>query len=349
MTEGSPIQTQPGEPAAALADATGARAFLATVRPQIYGSGAPDKVLDPLVEPLWVGIRALAAVDAAGAIIVDDEGEPVANIETDRRGARRRRPGDRRGRRWLPDQADDPDRGRRLPVVGRVAEHGLVHRAAPQSGRRHPGPARGGARGEDLQGRGRGRLRRHGPALARRHVAPRRPAPRAAPAARERARRIGRGPARGLRPSADRLVGRLVEGAGLHRPDLQGGQQPLPARRGRTPIGPSAGCRVADGGTVEPCPKPHSRRPSATRSSGSAGPTSWSASPASRTPRRSATSCARPRPGWSSTSRISTRSWSTRTPGRPTAPGASSSRPSRPTTSSRSSWSGRPTGSSGSA
>ena len=86
----------PGEPAAAPDDTTGARAFLATVRPQIYGSGAPDKVLDPLVEPLWVGLRALAAVDAAGAIIVDDDGEPVANIETIVDAARRGRPGDRR-------------------------------------------------------------------------------------------------------------------------------------------------------------------------------------------------------------------------------------------------------------
>src|SRR6476620_3906856 len=82
MHEGSPTQTPPGEPAAAPADTTGARAFLATVRPQIYGSGAPDQVLDPLVEPLWVGIRALAAADATGATIVDDDGEAVANIET---------------------------------------------------------------------------------------------------------------------------------------------------------------------------------------------------------------------------------------------------------------------------
>src|SRR6476646_7716425 len=71
MTEGSPIETMPG-----------ARAFLATVRPQIYATGAPDRVLDPLIEPLWVGIRALGAADAAGAIIVDDEGEAVVNIET---------------------------------------------------------------------------------------------------------------------------------------------------------------------------------------------------------------------------------------------------------------------------
>jgi hypothetical protein len=82
MTEGSPIETTHGEQAAAPDKTTGARAFLATVRPQIYGNGAPDRVLDPLVEPLWVGIRTLAAVDPAGAIIVDDEGDGVAKIET---------------------------------------------------------------------------------------------------------------------------------------------------------------------------------------------------------------------------------------------------------------------------
>ena len=53
---------------------------------------------------------------------------------------------------------------------------------------------------------------------------------------------------------------------------------------------------------MTPCPKPRSRRPSATRSSGSAGPTSWSGSRASRTPRRSAMSCAPRRPASSSTS-----------------------------------------------
>src|SRR5258705_7903315 len=83
MNEGSPAQTVSSQPASTASDAAGgARAFLATVRPQVYGTGAPDKVLAPLVEPLWVGIRILAAVDATGAIIVDDEGDEVARIET---------------------------------------------------------------------------------------------------------------------------------------------------------------------------------------------------------------------------------------------------------------------------
>ena len=153
-------------------------------------------------------------------------------------------------------------------------------------------------------------------------LAPRHPAARAAAHPRERARRIRARPGRCVHPPADHVVGRFLEGAGLQRPDLQGRQQPLPPGRGATRTGRSAGCRAADapdGGTVGLCPRPRSHRPSAMRSSGSAGPTSWSASRASRTPRRSATSSARRRPASSSTSRTCARWWSTRTPGRPTA------------------------------
>jgi hypothetical protein len=82
MTEGSPTQTASSGPVPSRADeTTGARAFLATVRPQVYGKGAPDKVLDPLIEPLWVGIRVLAAVDAAGAAVADENGDPVIGID----------------------------------------------------------------------------------------------------------------------------------------------------------------------------------------------------------------------------------------------------------------------------
>ena len=82
MTEGSRAQTAFSQPASATPDeASGARSFLATVRPQVYGTGAPDKVLDPLIEPLWVGIRALAAVDADGVLVADDNGDPVIGID----------------------------------------------------------------------------------------------------------------------------------------------------------------------------------------------------------------------------------------------------------------------------
>ena len=59
---------------------TDARAILTSLRPQAFGSGRPDRVPDPIVEPLWAGIRALAAVDsgeAGGVDLVDESGEPI--------------------------------------------------------------------------------------------------------------------------------------------------------------------------------------------------------------------------------------------------------------------------------
>lgn len=51
--------------------------LLATLRPQVFATGSPWKVSDPIVEPLWTGVRALAAVDRAGASLIDAEGDPV--------------------------------------------------------------------------------------------------------------------------------------------------------------------------------------------------------------------------------------------------------------------------------
>jgi hypothetical protein len=56
------------------------RAALGTLRPQIYGEGAPHRIRDPLVEPLWTGIRALAAIDDAGVVLVDADGEPIEGM-----------------------------------------------------------------------------------------------------------------------------------------------------------------------------------------------------------------------------------------------------------------------------
>lgn len=58
------------------------REVLATLRPQAFGNGAPDKVRDPLIEPLWTGVRTLAAVDAGGAALIDAEGDPVEGMDT---------------------------------------------------------------------------------------------------------------------------------------------------------------------------------------------------------------------------------------------------------------------------
>ena len=61
-------------------EATDPREVLATLRPQAYGNSNPQKIRDPLVEPLWAGVRTLAAVDAGGAVLVDADGDPVPGM-----------------------------------------------------------------------------------------------------------------------------------------------------------------------------------------------------------------------------------------------------------------------------
>ena len=61
---------------------TTARTFIGTLRPQAFGDGRPDRVIDPIVEPRWAGIRALAAIDAdehdpRGVALADESGEPI--------------------------------------------------------------------------------------------------------------------------------------------------------------------------------------------------------------------------------------------------------------------------------
>lgn len=59
--------------------------MLASLRPQAFADGRPDRVTDPIVEPQWAGIRTLAAIDAgnsanlsAGGVALSDEGgDPV--------------------------------------------------------------------------------------------------------------------------------------------------------------------------------------------------------------------------------------------------------------------------------
>ena len=54
-----------------------ARAALAQLRPQQFGEGNPARVSDPLVEPLWAGVRVLAAVDLDEAAMIDQVGHPI--------------------------------------------------------------------------------------------------------------------------------------------------------------------------------------------------------------------------------------------------------------------------------
>ena len=62
-------------------EATHPNDLLATLRPQIYGKGSPNNILDPIVEPLWVGVRALAGVDGDEALLVDEAGVTVVGFD----------------------------------------------------------------------------------------------------------------------------------------------------------------------------------------------------------------------------------------------------------------------------
>jgi hypothetical protein len=59
----------------------GPRALLKSLRPQVYGKEAPTKIIDPIIEPLWVGVRSLAGVDPDGAAIVDEDGDIVEGFD----------------------------------------------------------------------------------------------------------------------------------------------------------------------------------------------------------------------------------------------------------------------------
>jgi ATP-dependent DNA ligase len=50
---------------------------LATLRPQPYGSTHPSRIGDPIVEPLWTGLRVLVAIEGRDVRLQDDEGEHV--------------------------------------------------------------------------------------------------------------------------------------------------------------------------------------------------------------------------------------------------------------------------------
>lgn len=53
------------------------------LRPQSFGSSHPNRVRDPIVEPMWTGVRVLAALDRSGdigdaaTVLTDEGGHPV--------------------------------------------------------------------------------------------------------------------------------------------------------------------------------------------------------------------------------------------------------------------------------
>jgi ATP-dependent DNA ligase len=67
--------TSPPEPAHA-------RRALADLRPQDFGNGPLSKVLDPIIEPLWTGVRALAAIGWGDVELVDVDGDPMGGFDS---------------------------------------------------------------------------------------------------------------------------------------------------------------------------------------------------------------------------------------------------------------------------
>jgi len=62
---------------------------LAAWRPQRFGTGNPKKIVDPLIEPFWPGIRVLVRIGLGGEVrgplgapieIVDEDGVPLAGV-----------------------------------------------------------------------------------------------------------------------------------------------------------------------------------------------------------------------------------------------------------------------------
>ncbi len=53
---------------------------LAGLRPQPFGSAHPSTIRDPIVEPMWTGVRALVALDGSEVRLQDGEGVPVDDV-----------------------------------------------------------------------------------------------------------------------------------------------------------------------------------------------------------------------------------------------------------------------------
>ena len=212
------------------AGATRPREMLASLRPQVYATGSPHKVVDPIVEPLWVGVRTLAAVDDQGALMIDADGEPIPDVE------------------HIVEGLTAGARADALVLDGFVTKQGGAAGSVYLWSDDLPSMSTLFGLRRDRAG---DTVKLKEGALDAVTFEPEDevrlivtdllwlddtsllddPAPRAAPAARERPGRIGLRPPRSLRPSAHPYLGRLLEGAGIRRADVQGGQQPLPAGR----------------------------------------------------------------------------------------------------------------------
>ncbi|MEO8571368.1 MAG: hypothetical protein ABI553_06665 [Chloroflexota bacterium] len=57
------------------------RELVRSIRPQVYGTGSPFKISDPLIEPLWTGMRVLAGIDPTGTTLLDADGVEIDGME----------------------------------------------------------------------------------------------------------------------------------------------------------------------------------------------------------------------------------------------------------------------------
>ena len=64
-----------------VSDGSEARRLIGDLRPQAFGTAAPQSVGDPIVEPLWVGLRVLGAVTEGSVAIVNDDGETLVGFD----------------------------------------------------------------------------------------------------------------------------------------------------------------------------------------------------------------------------------------------------------------------------
>jgi ATP dependent DNA ligase-like protein len=66
---------------AAPASPSVAHRALGELRLQEYGNGSPARILDPIVEPLWIGVRALAGIAGQDVAMRDLDGEPIGGFD----------------------------------------------------------------------------------------------------------------------------------------------------------------------------------------------------------------------------------------------------------------------------
>ena len=121
-----------------------ARGVLADLRPQDFGRGNPSNVSNPLVEPLWAGLRVLAAIDAGGVAMVDEDGDPIDGFDAIVEALSGSSTGQRARDRRVHHQAGDADVRLGRGLARRAALLDGVDGRAPAQPRDRHGQAQGG-------------------------------------------------------------------------------------------------------------------------------------------------------------------------------------------------------------